>query len=321
MRKKIDFLSNKGWLILISFFLALLLFLTATVNTTNKVGTQISGATETYTHTLTNVPIDLKYDNDKYFVSGYSYEAKVYLSSVNRVKLDSEINSDTRQFKVVADLSNVKTGTQTVKLKITNLPSDVTATVEPKAISVTIGKKKTKTFDVVTNVPSSQVAEGYEVTNVETSLKTAKVTSDESIISRIDHVEASLPEDEVLTGDYSGKFNLQAVAKDGTVLAGIISPSKAKLSVSVTKLTKQVPIKLNLTGTMSDSLSKIDYKLSQDTVTISGSKEALDTTSEITANLDISHITKDTSKTITLSADKVTITPALVTVQLTTTKK
>lgn len=105
MRKKIDFLSNKGWLILISFFLALLLFLTATVNTTNKVGTQISGATETYTHTLTNVPIDLKYDNDKYFVSGYSYEAKVYLSSVNRVKLDSEINSDTRQFKVVADLS------------------------------------------------------------------------------------------------------------------------------------------------------------------------------------------------------------------------
>ncbi|MFS1663724.1 YbbR-like domain-containing protein [Streptococcus sp. zg-JUN1979] len=321
MKKRHKNKTNTIGLMAVSIFLALLLFLTATINTNSKTGTQVAGATETYTHTLTNVPIDLKYDSDKYFVSGYSYEVRVYLSSVNRVKLDSEINSDTRQFKVVADLSHEETGTRTVRLKVTNLPSDVTATIEPKTISVTIGQKESKTFEVQGVVAASQVAVGYEVTDVSTNLDTVKVTSDESIIQRIDHVEAALPEDEVLDGNYSGKVNLQAVASDGTVLAGIIAPSKARLDVTVKKLTKEVPVKINLVGEMDESLSKIDYKLSQNTVTISGTREALDAISEVEADVDISNITKDTTKTITLSADDVVVTPAQLSVQLTTTKK
>lgn len=228
-----NFFNSQFWLVIVSIVVSVLLFLTAASSNYTKAGVQVSGAVETYTHTLENVPIDIKYDSDDYFISGYSYETEVYLTSINRVKLDSEINSDTRNFKVVADLTGLGEGTQTVSLKVKNLSSGVTAKVSPSNISVTIGKKKTKTFEVRGEVDSNQLASGYELKKVSTSISEVEVTSSESIIDQIDHVVAKLPETEVLDGDYSGRVALQAVAADGTILAAVISPSKAKLEVTV----------------------------------------------------------------------------------------
>ncbi|EFW88982.1 CdaR family protein [Streptococcus equinus] len=315
------FFNSQFWLVIVSIFLSLLLFLAATTSNYTHVGSQVSGATETYTHTLTNVPIDIKYDSDKYFISGYSYETEVYLTSINRVKLDSEINNDTRSFKVVADLTGLGEGTQTVPLKVMNLPSGVTATASPNNISVTIGKKKTKTFNVRGKVDVSQLAPGFELKKVSTDVSEVEVTSDESIIDQIDHVVANLPENEVLNGNYSGRVALQAVSADGTILASAINPSKARLEVSVKKLTKTVPVRVKLTGKMNDKVSDISYNLNQDQVTISGSQAALDAVNEVVATVNVSNITKDTSLNVNLAADNVSVEPSVVTVQLTATKK
>ncbi|UOC10576.1 CdaR family protein [Streptococcus equinus] len=315
------FFNSQFWLVIVSIFLSLLLFLAATTSNYTHVGSQVSGATETYTHTLTNVPIDIKYDSDKYFISGYSYETEVYLTSINRVKLDSEINNDTRSFKVVADLTGLGEGTQTVPLKVMNLPSGVTATASPNNISVTIGKKKTKTFNVQGKVDVSQLAPGFELKKVSTDVSEVEVTSDESIIDQIDHVVANLPENEVLNGNYSGRVALQAVSADGTILASAINPSKARLEVSVKKLTKTVPVRVKLTGKMNDKVSDISYNLNQDQVTISGSQAALDAVNEVVATVNVSNITKDTSLSVNLAADNVSVEPSVVTVQLTATRK
>lgn len=315
------FFNSQFWLVIVSIVFSILLFLTATSSNYTRTGSQVSGATETYTHTLENVPIDIKYDTDKYFISGYSYETEVYLTSINRVKLDSEINNDTRSFKVVADLTNLGEGTQTVPLQVTDLPSGVTATTSPSSISVTIGKKKTKTFEVQGEVDSSQLATGYELKKVSTNISEVEVTSSESIIDQIDHVVAKLPETKVLDSNYSGRVALQAVAADGTILASAINPSKAKLEVTVKKLTKTVPVTVKTTGEMSDKISDISYKLSQSQVTISGSQDALDAVDEVVANVDIANVTKDTSVSVNLSANNVTVDPSVVTVQLTVTKK
>ncbi|HEO4665984.1 TPA: YbbR-like domain-containing protein [Streptococcus agalactiae] len=316
------FFTNKFWLGVVSLFLAILLFLTATATSMNhQDNSKIAGASETYTHTLTDVPIDIKYDSDDYFISGYSYGADVYMSSVNRVKLDSEINEDTRKFKVVADLTNMKPGTHKVPLKVVNLPSGVNATVSPTTITVTMGKKKTKEFPVYGHVNDKQIKAGYAVDKMSVDVSKVKVTSNESIIDRIDHVAANIPDDKVLDDDFNKTVTLQAVTADGTVLASIIHPSKATLSVKVKKLTKTVPINLIPVGQFSDSISKINYKLSQEKAVISGTKEALEAISVINAEVDISDVTKNTEKKINLSANNVSVDPAQVTVQLTTTKK
>ncbi len=45
--------------------------------------------TETYTNTVVNVPIDIQYDSDQYFISGFSSEVTVFLTGSNRVTLAS----------------------------------------------------------------------------------------------------------------------------------------------------------------------------------------------------------------------------------------
>lgn len=319
MRKRL-FTKNSG-IGLVSLLFALLLFFTATVSNYNGTQTQINQTTETYSHTLENIPIDIKYDSDKYFISGYSYETEVYLTSTNRLKLDSEINSSTRKFKVVADLTNLDEGTSKVTLQVKNLPDDVTATVSPVSMSVTIGKKKTETFPVKVELGDDQIAEGYALKSYELAISKAKVTSDETTIGQIDHVVATLPDSMRLSGNYDDNVTLQAVSASGMILPAVIEPAKAKLHVEVNALTKAVPIKIEYKGDMPSGVSDIKYSLSVDQAVIQGSQEALDAINEIVIPIDISAIEETMVRSIPLSADNVTVTPDVVDVTFTVVKK
>lgn len=297
-------------LLLISLALTLLLFFTASsTRYLNKTST-LNESIETYTYTIEHVPIDIQYDNNKYFIVGYSYDAEVYLTSTNRVKLDSEINSDTRKFKVVADLTNVKEGTTKVDLKVRNLPSGMTAKVSPASMSVTLGLKKTKTFKAEVDLDSIRLAQGYRLVDAYLAEKEVEVTSDENTINQISRVVAKLPEDVTLSEKYSGAVTLQAVAADGTVLPSIIEPSKAKLTVNVAAITKTVPIKVELSGKLEESLSNVLYKLEQEQVTLQGSQEQLDTINEVVAKVDITGVNKDTIQVVPLQVPQ-GLTPSL----------
>lgn len=314
--------STRLILVFISLILTLLLFLTATAARYNNKTSLTNQTAETYTYTLEHVPIDIQYDSDKYFIAGYSYDAEVYLTSTNRVKLDSEINSDTRKFKVVADLRNVREGTTKVKLDIRDLPSGMTAKVSPPTINVTVGLKKTKNFKVSVDTNSIKLAEGYQLVSVATADDEVAVTSDQNTLAQVSRVVAKLPEDVTLSDKYNGEVTLQAVSADGVVLPSVIEPSKTKLKVEVAPLVKTVPIKVELTGKLAESLSNILYKLEQEQVTLQGSQEKLDAINELVAKIDITGINKDTMEIVTLTAPEgVAIIPEQVKAKLTVVPK
>ena len=156
---------------------------------------------------------------------------------------------------------------------------------------------------------------------ISTDIKEVTVTSDEATIDQIDHVVARIDSQSPLSENYSKKVTLQAVAANGTILPSIIDPAKAKLSVVVEKLTKEVPVSLDLTGQMDNSLSDIYYELSTPTVTISANQDILDQITSIPATLDISDVTKDTVKKVKLEMENVTISPSEIDVKLITKKK
>ena len=313
--------NKRMGLVLVSFLFAMLLFLTATVSSYNGTQQQIMQTAETYSHTLENIPIDIKYDSDKYFISGYSYETEVYLTSTNRLKLDTEINSSTRHFKVVADLSQLSEGTHKVTLEVRELPDEVTATVTPETMTVTIGKKTTETFPVKIDLEESLFADGYELDGYELTDKLVEVTSDETTIGQIDHVKAVLPDGLSLSSDYNDKVTLQAVAADGRILPAVIEPAKTTLKVKVHSLTKTVPIKVVYTGTMDSSVSEINNTLSQSSALIQGKKEALDQVKEIVVTMDITSITESVILRQPLKADSVLVLLDVVDVTLNVVKK
>lgn len=220
------------WYILSSIFFALILFVYATSTNYQNNSNVRQNRSETYTNTITNVPIDVKYDSDEYFISGFSSEVSVSLTGSNRVTLASEMQESTRKFKIVADLTNVKIGISEVKLSINNLPSGLTATVNPDKITVKVGKRVSKSVSVQTTITESQVAQGIQISNISFGDSKVTVFSDEDYMQRIDHVEAVLPESDVISGHYTAVATLKAVDSNGTVIPSVISPYETTVKIT-----------------------------------------------------------------------------------------
>lgn len=220
------------WYILSSIFFALILFVYATSTNYQNNSNVRQNRSETYTNTITNVPIDVKYDSDEYFISGFSSEVSVSLTGSNRVTLASEMQESTRKFKIVADLTNVKIGISEVKLSINNLPSGLTATVNPDKITVKVGKRVSKSVSVQTTITESQVAQGIQISNISFGDSKVTVFSDEDYMERIDHVEAVLQESDVISGHYTAVATLKAVDSNGTVIPSVISPYETTVKIT-----------------------------------------------------------------------------------------
>ena len=221
------------WYIVSSIFFAAILFIYATATNYQNNSSARQTTSETYTNALPSVPIDIKYNSEKYFISGFASEVSVVLTGSNRVTLASEMQESTRKFKVVADLTKATEGTREVPLAIKNLPNGLTATVTPAKITVKIGKKASKTFEVKTTISSAQLADGLTVDRVSIADNKVTVTSDEDTLEKVDHVEAALPTSEKISNNYTGTVPLQAVDASGTVLPSVITPYETTIKITV----------------------------------------------------------------------------------------
>ncbi len=219
--------------IISSLFLACVLFIYATSINYQNTNNARTSRTETYTNTVVNVPIDIQYDSEQYFISGFSSEVTVFLTGSNRVTLASEMQESTRKFKVTADLTQATEGTIEVPLTIENLPSGLTAVVTPQNITVKIGKKATRdNVPVIPQIDSSQIDERIIIERVTVSDEKVSVTSDADTLSKIDKIVAVLPTSEKITGNYTGSVPLQAIDKNGTVLPTVITPYETTMKIT-----------------------------------------------------------------------------------------
>ena len=174
MRSKKEFLY-----VFASVLLSFILFINASSFNFQNNSSARQVSSETYTNTLTNIPIDAKYNDKTYFVSGLTSEVTVFLKGSNRVALASEMQPGTRKFRVVADLRKAKEGTVEVPLIVEDLPAGLTATVEPQKVSVKIGKKAKKSFAVRATIPDNQIVDGITVSDISLETTKVEVTSDQ----------------------------------------------------------------------------------------------------------------------------------------------
>ena len=211
--------------IISSFFFACILFIYSTLTNYQNSNSARQVRTETYTNTVLNVPIDIQYDSDQYFISGFTSEVTVFLTGSNRVALASEMQESTRKFKVTADLSDASVGTIEVPLTIENLPSGLTAVATPQKITVKVGKKaKRDNVIVVPEIDPSQIDSRVKIDTV--------TVSDEETLSKVDRVIAILPTSERITRNYSSSVPLQAVDKNGNVLPSVIMPFDTTMKIT-----------------------------------------------------------------------------------------
>lgn len=238
--------------IISSLFFACILFIYATSTNFQNSNSARQVKTETYTNTVLNVPIDIHYDSDQYFISGFASEVTVFLTGSNRVALASETQESTRKFKVTADLTNASVGTIEVPLSIENLPNSLTAVATPQKITVKVGKKARRdNVSVFPEIDSSQIDSRVQIDTVTISDEQVSVISDEETLAKVDRVIAILPTSERITGNYSGSVPLQAVDKNGAVLPSVILPFDTTMKIT----TKTIPSTSSSSSTSSTTTS------------------------------------------------------------------
>ncbi|MGL5492895.1 MAG: CdaR family protein [Enterococcus faecalis] len=307
--------SQKSWFNgLLSLLFALLLFFNANATGNNPSN---SGSSQTYSETLNNIPVQVQYDKDKYYVSGFEESVNVHLRSVNRIQLNMESNADTRNFQVVADLTKLPLGTSEVPLTVRGLSSAVTAEIEPKTVTVTIEKRVTKKFDVEAQLSDNIEKEGYKVKNISVDPKTVEVTTGEETAKAIDKVIAPVSSAKQTIDTIKQTVNVQALDAKGQVLSIENPAPQVKVTVGLTAPTKDVPLNVSMTGTPPAGIAHYNYSLSTYQVRVSGPQSILDTLESIEVPVDISDIRKETKQSVTIPVNgEYVVTPDEVDVSL-----
>ncbi|HEY0222816.1 MAG TPA: CdaR family protein [Lactovum miscens] len=227
-------INSKPFYVLVSILFAVFLFLNVNSSAALNDGSVQPGG-QVYTATLENIPISVQYNFDKYFISGYNSTATVTLSSNNQVEILQEKSTDLRTFKLVADLSDIGTGTHTIPIVVKNLSSDMNAKTSPNSLAITVERKKSKVFDVSPIVDKSLIPENYTLTSITTSPSRVVVIAGTDSINNVKLVQAVLPSDTDLTKETTITVNLQAVDRSGKIVPAIFSQTSVRMTVKLSK--------------------------------------------------------------------------------------
>lgn len=275
------------WLIrILSLFFAILFFYNANLTKFNKDDTnfaQLSAVAE-------KVPVNVTYNQDKYFISGYDQTVDVELTSANKILLDKESNAETRSFSVVMDLTKYSEGTHEVPLELSGLPSAIRGKIQPSKLTVTIEKKASNKFKVEPAIDPHIFASGFEMDRAEVDPESVTILGGEETISKVAHVFVGISDKSNVSGDFFEKVKPYAVDENNEPLDVRIEPDSVRVDVYVKLPTKKVKVKAVQSGSIPQDIKGYDFKLKEDEVNITGPKEIIDEINIIELKIDTSNI-------------------------------
>ncbi len=304
---------------LLSLFFALLLFFYVSyqrLGTTRVSDKEVANSKLTTTKTLSlKVPLTLNVDNSKYYVTGYPEEVKVDISGPSALVTTLD---NTRNFEVYADLSDLKSGTHTVRLKTSGFNKELSVALSPEKIKVKIAPKKTAKMPIQVRYDTSLIQNGYVAGSPSLSTQTVDVTGAKADIDKLDSVVANLNLPENSHGDYGRTVLLQALDKEGHALPVSLSPETVKVNLPISQA-KEVKLEL---VTENNGVPGKTYQLSTETKTVKlrGTKSALDKLNSLRVPVSVTGVNESTTKTVSLSPTKAgvaSVTPASIVVQIT----
>ncbi|MEG2254561.1 MAG: CdaR family protein [Vagococcus sp.] len=310
-------MRSKGktpWLIrILSLFFALLFFYNANLAKFNKNDTNFTQLTAL----AEKVPVNVTYNQDKYFISGYEQTVNVELSSANKILLDKESNAETRSFSVVMDLTKYGEGTHEVPLEVSGLPSGMKAKISPNKLNVTVENKASNKFKVDPVIDPSIFANGYELDKAEVDPENVTLYGGEESIKKVARVIASVSEKSNVSGDFYEKIKPYAVDANNEPLNVRIEPESVRVDISLKQPTKKVKVKAVQTGTVPQGIKDYAFNMKQDEVEITGPKEILDEINLIELKIDTSNIKETIENAYPVVVPKdVSVSPETLTVQV-----
>lgn len=277
---------NRKHAVLISFVLALLMCVS--VNASSLKGVASSALTSS--RTVTDVTLNLEYNEDAFEVSGAPSTVDVTFTGDASAVTSAASSSEGR---IVADMTGLSEGTHNVEVTGEGYDDNVDVKVDPSVVSVTLKKKVTQTFTISYDfINQDEMDQVYTLGDPQFDDTSVNVRASQDTLDSIASIKALIDVTDV-TEDFEQDAKLIAYDSDGQVVDAEIIPSTMHVSVPVTSNSKTVAIEVSVSGEVPGDKAISSLTCDQTSVTVYGSEEDLAQADHVTVNLDASTITKD----------------------------
>lgn len=296
---------NSPWptrLIALLFAVLLFTFVKSKNNSQMSSTNPTNGASITSVEVVTDIPISIDVDRDKFFVSGLPETATIRLEGSQSILTQTLA---TRTFEVTTpNLNDLGTGTHVIQLEAKKLSNSLTYSIMPSEVSITIEERAVIDHPISVEFSASSLAEGYTAETPIVSPESVTISGAKSTIEKISEVSVLvLPEGSNITDDIDMTLPVLVFDKNGELLNVNVSPSQVAVTIPVKGTTRKIPIVLRQTG---ESHPDYTYELElaegeKGNVTVTGKEELLNSLENFPIEIDISGVTESTTRKVKLS--------------------
>ena len=273
-------IDSNWFLRCVSLLLAVMLFISATWE--GKVEKQTLFGSKSETQTVTNIQLELYYDQENLIVTGAPANVTVDLTGPNNITKSTSVQ---RQFSIFADLRELPLGTHTVDLNYDNISEKLSVAIIPENITVNIQEKVTKEFDIeIDYINRNQIKEGFTVGAIKINPSRVKITGAKDKIEEIALVKAIVDLNGV-EKSFDTRSKVVVYDAQGNPLDVILEEESVVAEVEILNPNKEIPIKLIVDKPLKDEYALVSLTPEFEKVTLFGlNQEALD---ELPASLEI----------------------------------
>lgn len=231
-------------------------------------------------------------------VSDQAYEVSNLPESV-QVRIIGDLGDiknikQNKNFRIIANLTDLTEGTHEVKLKAESAPSNLDVVLEPSNAIVTIKKKSIRSFTLGYDYTNrGKMDSSYDLSEPKLEQGEVHVRASNDTLDKIAYVKALIDIKTSYTSDFMTQATIAAYDDKGNKMDVDIIPATMNATVTVTRPCKEVPIVVVPNGTIANDKAIASYELDFDKVTLYAEQSVLDGISELPITIPASTLTSD----------------------------
>lgn len=283
-----DKLIDTPWLLRITaLVLAVMLFFVVRPDgSPNDVDSTASGMNETV---LEDVPVELRYDDSNFVVTGVPQTVDVKIKGPVGIVITTQTG---RNYKVVLNVKDKPTGEHKINFQAEGFSDKLTVEVDPKSVNVKVEERITKDVRVEPEINESQIASGRYVKSMTTEPQTVTVSGAKSAIESINYVKATVSADKDVSKTFEKSAGVKIFDRDLNILNVDVEPKTVKVKVEIAEYNREVPVVVNQKGKPAKNYTVSSLEPKTKKILIYGSQTDIDQIQAITVDADVSDLKK-----------------------------
>ncbi|MBQ0137977.1 MAG: hypothetical protein KBT36_01665 [Kurthia sp.] len=284
------YMDNPWFLRSLALVLAVLIFFTVRPDGTgNDIDSTSSGVRETV---LEDVPVELRYDDTNFVVSGVPQTVDVKIEGPIGIVITTQTG---RNFKVVVNVKDKPSGEYTMKFEPEGFSDKLNVVVNPKTVNLKVEERITKDVQVEPEINENQLADGMYVKEMTTEPRMVTVSGAKSAIDSISYVKATVSTEKGVQKTFEKTAGVKIFDRELNILNVDVEPKTVKVKVDIGEYNREVPVVVNQKGKPAKGyiLNSLEPKTAK--ITIYGSKSNIDNIQQVTVDADVNGLKKSTT--------------------------